>query len=252
MDPILPVPEWLLPDESDLLEWESGKRTKGLSAKAKGKEPANVSLKTRSGDICADIWICEGCSEMHRTREKTLRESDNNHFENSASSSSAGTESFWQQWNEKEVKSSNRPRQRPEIEVESDTGTVTLRLVRSCHFLRTQTSHAPQHTLPSQQFILRVASSGPISIGVPRSFYGHVYTYTSAGLSSATQLEKEGRPGVMLQNLVSRLPVQFSPDLEPVVRPRNEQRWTARAEYFVGDYASRGWSHVNTQRVFRN
>ena len=45
-----------------------------------------------------------------------------------------------------------------------------------------------------------------------------------------------------IQNLVTRLPVLFSPGMEPSVRIVSEQKWAAKGEYFIGDHTSRGMS----------
>ncbi|KAH8115942.1 hypothetical protein DFH11DRAFT_1582986 [Phellopilus nigrolimitatus] len=245
IDPTLFVPDCLLPDDPDVLLVGGGKNAKGKAKRA------NLILLTRSGDVCVDIWVRDGCATRGRRRTESRSKKRNEGRGGDNDSDTEGDDDYWGDGWTSPIPSYPWPRKtksRAEIDIRSVSGSITVRI------------HSQMH----QRLRIHLSSEqGAVSIGIPRSFMGHVHanaiananvnmsastTYlASQAISSSVNLhydgEKEvpengdasGEPVKQAPAITSRQPVQFSEEMESVVTAVSEHRKGARGQYFVGN-----------------
>ncbi|KLO05679.1 hypothetical protein SCHPADRAFT_946715 [Schizopora paradoxa] len=236
IDPTLHVPECLLPDA--IFSMPAMMAPSGPSAKGKGKQRAryNLSLMTDSSDVCADVWVREGCAAA--VSQRTLRSAnacaddfdDNFNAYWDTGWDTADTGATWFE--------SDAPR--AELVAKSEAGSVMLKL------------HAPR----SQRFRLYAFSTqGSVAIGVPRTFNGPIFTSTCVDLDDGTcKPKRKGSDGSDSQssmsmgsmkgshNLSPPPPLQISPEMEDRVAELTDRK-NPRGLYFVGD--TRRWNIKN-------
>lgn len=130
IDPALHVPDCLLPDDSDVLLVRG---TMNGVSNGKGKQKrSNLCIVTRSGDVCVDIWVREGCARRRR-RETNGSSSHSGSSQSSRSNPDNQNDSdYWQAdwtsppssypWPEKTEARTN-------IDIRSESGSITVRIV---------------------------------------------------------------------------------------------------------------------------
>ncbi|KAI5121442.1 hypothetical protein M0805_006203 [Coniferiporia weirii] len=264
IDPKLAVPDCLLPDDPDVLLVD-GKR----NAKGKGKR-TNLCLVTRSGDVCVDVWVREGCATGGKRRARGKNKSvsqdggEDEHYRSRSVKIDEDSDYWSNGWTSPppELSWPQKTKSPADIDIRSEGGSITLRI------------HAQSH----QRLRIHLSSKyGNISVGIPRTFVGSVYANSPArsesadsparttfASSSSTYLPANGSasgwnaeksPGSAAGTSIDghlaftpRQPVQFSEAMEGVVTAVYEQRKNARGSYFVGTSPTEVFSeHMGTR-----
>lgn len=157
VDPAVHVPEWFLGEESEdegtLMNTVLASRNGKKKAPEKGeKRRPNVKFGTRSGDVDVDLWVCEGCvaarSDVCGSSAEGVAKGDDGGNEKAA------WESLWaggsgsdgervrlrQSYEKGKLKNSSMGEEdqirHAEVEAKSESGSVSLKLVRLCHYFR--------------------------------------------------------------------------------------------------------------------
>lgn len=130
IDPALHVPDCLLPDDPDVLLVRG---TVNGIPNGKGKQKrSNLCIVTRSGDVCVDIWVREGCARRRRRETNESSSHCGSSHSGRSNSDSQNDSDYWQAdwtsppsshpWPEK-------TEARTDIDIRSESGSVTVRIV---------------------------------------------------------------------------------------------------------------------------